>query len=158
MRNFETTFIVDPVLSDGEIKKTAKKYFDLLKAEGVEIQYNNEMGLRQLAYPIKRRNSGVYYNLELQAENGNFIDKLELAFRRDERILRFLTIRLDKYAVQYYQDKRDGKIGHYKAKVAAERKAKAEEEAKNKKDRRRGGGKKRPAPKKTVSTNEKKEA
>ena len=153
MRHFETTFIVDPVLSDGEIKKTAKKYLDILKKEGVNIKYNNEMGLRQLAYPIKRKNSGVYFNLELEAENGNFIEKMELAFRRDERILRFLTIRLDKYAVQYYQDKRDGKIGHYKAKVAAERKAKAEEEAKNRKDRRGNRSKKKTTPRKTVSTN-----
>ncbi len=132
MRSYETTFIVDPVLSEGEIKQTADMYLKHLKNEGCEIVHINELGLRQLAYPIKRRNSGVYYNVELTAPNGEFIEKIELAFRRDEHIMRFLTIRLDKYAIQYNQDKRDGKIGAHKRKMQAEAKVKAEkEEAEN---------------------------
>ena len=132
MVQYETTFIVDPVLSDGEINSTADNYIQHLEKEGCTIVHIDKMGLRQLAYPIKKRNSGVYYNVEFQAPSGSLIDKLELAFRRDERITRFLTVRLDKYAVQYNQDKRDGKIGAYKRKKQAAAKLKAEEEAKNK--------------------------
>ena len=69
------------------------------------------MGLRQLAYPINKKFSGIYYCMEFSAENGVSIPKMELALRRDERIMRFLTVRLDKYGVKYNQDKRDGKIG-----------------------------------------------
>ncbi len=116
MKQFEVTFIVDPVLSGDEIKATAQTYTDLLKKEGCTIVHEDEMGLRQLAYPIKRRNTGMYYCIEFQCESGEFIKQMELAFRRDERIMRFLTIKLDKYGIKYNDDKRNGKIGKVKKK------------------------------------------
>ena len=111
MLQYEVTFIVDPVLSGDEIQSTAKTYEDLLKDEGAEIVNVNPMGLKQLAYPINKRTSGVYYCIEFQPDAGTLIPKLELALKRDERIIRFLTIKLDKYGVQYNEDKRAGKIG-----------------------------------------------
>ncbi len=122
MRNYEVTFIVDPVLSGDEIKATAKTYIDQLTALGATIVYNDEMGLRQLAYPINRRTTGIYYCVEYSAINGDLISKIELAMRRDERIMRFLTVSLDKYGVKYNDDKRNGLIGSKKkgkAKAAA---------------------------------------
>ena len=114
MRNYEVTFIVDPVLSGDEIKAAAQSYVDLLKKEGCEIVHVDEMGLRQLAYPINRRTSGVYYCIEFQIETGELISKYELSMRRDERIMRFLTVKLDKYGVKYNDDKRKGLIGKKK--------------------------------------------
>jgi small subunit ribosomal protein S6 len=114
MRQYETTFIVDPVLSDEEIKSTLQTYQEMLKNEGCEIVHTEEMGLRQLAYPIKRRNSGVYYCLEFKLDSPSFIDKLELSLRRDERVMRFLTISLDRFGVKYNEDKRNGLIGKRK--------------------------------------------
>ena len=111
MRNYEVTFIVDPVLSSDEIKGTARTYEDLIKDGGGKIVHMDEMGLRQLAYPINRRSSGIYYSAEFEIENGSIIQNLELSMRRDERIMRFLTCALDKYGVKYNADKRDGKIG-----------------------------------------------
>lgn len=111
MNQYEVTFIVDPVLSGDEIKSTAQTYEDLLKDDGNDIVHIDAMGLKQLAYPINKRSSGVYYCIEFKAGNGAIIPKLELALRRDERIIRFLTIKLDKYGVQYNEDKRNGKIG-----------------------------------------------
>ncbi len=111
MRQYEVTFIVDPVLSGDEIKSTAKTYEDMLKTEGANIVNIDDMGLRQLAYPINKRSSGVYYSTEFQVENGSMITKLELALRRDERIIRFLTVKLDKYGIKYNEDKRNGLIG-----------------------------------------------
>lgn len=111
MRNYETTFIVDPVLSGDEIKATAQTYVDLLTAEGCTIVHTDEMGLRQLAYAINKRTSGVYYSIEFTTPTGEMISKVELAFRRDERIMRFLTVKLDKYGVKYNEDKRNGLIG-----------------------------------------------
>jgi small subunit ribosomal protein S6 len=127
MRHFEATFIVDPVLSGDEVKQTADNYIEHLKNEGCTIVQVDEMGLRQLAYPINKRNSGVYYSVEFANETGAVIDKLELAFRRDERILRYLTVSLDKYGVKYKQDKRAGLIGGGAARRAAEAAAKKEE-------------------------------
>lgn len=133
MRNYEVTFIVDPVLSGEEIKTTAQTYSDMLKNADAEIVHIDEMGLRTLAYPINKRNSGVYYCIEFKVPNGEIIDDLELALRRDERIMRFLTFKLDKFGIKYNEDKRNGLIGKAKR-----------PKSKDKKDDRRGdrrGGK-----------------
>ncbi len=111
MKQYEVTFIIDPVLSEGEIKQTADNYIDLLKTEGAEIVNVDQMGLRQLAYPLNKRNSGFYFCIEFKSNASNIIERLELALRRDERIMRFLTVRLDKYGIKYNDDKRNGRIG-----------------------------------------------
>jgi small subunit ribosomal protein S6 len=121
MKNYEVTFIVDPVLSGEEIKATAQTYVDHLTSQGCNIVHVDEMGLRQLAYPINKRSSGVYYCLEFETEDASgFIDQMELALRRDERIMRFLTVALDKYGAKYNSDKRAGLIGKKKKKKSAE--------------------------------------
>lgn len=116
MRNYEVTFIVDPVLSREEIDATAQTYVDHLKGEGCKIVHVDRMGLRQLAYPINKRTSGEYYCIEFEAPNGELIPGTELSLRRDERIMRFLTVKLDKYGVKYNEDKRKGLIGKVKKK------------------------------------------
>ena len=145
MKQYEVTFIVDPVLSGDEIKATVKTYEDLLAKEKCTIVHMDEMGLRQLAYNIKKRNTGVYYSIEFQVATGNMINPMELAMRRDERILRFLTVSLDKYGIKYNEDKRNGLIGKVK------KKAKKED-----KDSRGRGGRnsnrdRKPAPKRSAA-------
>ena len=117
MNQYEVTFIVDPVLSGDEINATAQTYVDHLQSEGCKIVHVDEMGLKQLAYPIKKRTTGVYYCIEFTSLQGDIISKLELAFRRDERIMRFLTVKLDKYGVKYNDDKRNGLIGKKREKA-----------------------------------------
>ena len=113
-RSYEITFIVDPVLPGEEISSTAQTYVDLLKKEGCDIIHVDEMGLRQLAYEINKRSSGVYFCIEFMALTGHVIAVLELALKRDERIMRFLTVKLDKFGVKYNEDKRKGLIGKRK--------------------------------------------
>lgn len=123
MKNYEVTFIVDPVLSGDEIETTAQTYVSYLEKIGCHIVHIDKMGLRTLAYEINRRSSGVYFCIEFQSPNGEFMDDFELALRRDERLLRFLTIFLDKFGVKYNDDKRNGLIGkkkRMKEPVAAE--------------------------------------
>jgi small subunit ribosomal protein S6 len=112
MRHYEVTFIVDPVLSGDELKATAQAYVDMIQSEGFSIVHIDEMGLRPLAYPIKKRHSGVYFCIEFSGDVASFIDRLELALRRDERIMRFLSVSLDKFGVKYNDDKRKGLIGN----------------------------------------------
>jgi small subunit ribosomal protein S6 len=114
MRQYEVTFIIDPVLPNEEINGVAKNYQEQLGQEGCEIVHVDAMGLRQLAYPVHKRSSGIYYCIEFTAPSHDTIEKLELALRRDERIMRFLTIKLDKYGVKYNADKRAGLIGKSK--------------------------------------------
>lgn len=111
MRHLEVSFIVDPVLSGDEVKSAVQTYKDMLTNEGANIVHIAEMGLRQLAYPINKRTTGVYFCIEFSTLNASFIPKMELAMKRDERLMRFLTISLDKYGVKYNEDKRNGKIG-----------------------------------------------
>ena len=141
MNQYEVTFIVDPVLSGDEIKATAQTYVDHLESVGAKIVHVDEMGLRQLAYPINRRTSGVYYCIEFQVETGAILDKLELALRRDERIMRFLTVKLDKYGIKYNDDKRQGKIG--KVKKKKEKKEDSRGRRRDDRDRRRSSDRQR---------------
>jgi len=134
MRQYEVTFVIDPVLPKNEIQDKANVYIDFLKGKECKIVNIDELGLRQLAYPIKRRNSGVYYCVEFQNDYGAAIDEMELEMRRDEQLLRFLTVSLDKFGVKYNQDKRDGKIGTVKKKNTDDK------DGKDKKDSRGRGG------------------
>ena len=134
MRQYEITFIVDPVLSGDEIKKAADAYSTLLKDEGCEMVHIENVGLKQLAYTINKRNSGIYYTMEFKTESGAVIPKLELALRRDERIMRFLSLFLDKYAVKYNEDKRNGLIGKKESVIKNGANAKPEADKKSDKD------------------------
>lgn len=110
MRHYELTFIVDPVLSHEEIQGIRSTYEDQIKKAGCEIVHIDDMGLLQLAYPINKRNSGIYFCIEFKTPTGEVIAPVELALRRDERIMRFLTVALDKFGVKYNEDKRNGLI------------------------------------------------
>jgi small subunit ribosomal protein S6 len=114
MKNYEVTFIVDPVLSGDEIEATAQTYVNYLEKVGCHIVHVDKMGLRPMAYEIKRRSSGVYFCVEFSSTNGDYMDEFELALRRDERLLRFLTVALDKFGVKYNEDKRKGLINKKK--------------------------------------------
>ena len=146
MKNYEVTFIVDPVLSPDEIKATARKLTDYLKKEGCKIVYVDVMGSKQLAYPIKKRQTGHYFCVEFQSETGEIVNALELIMRRDERLLRFLTVSLDKYGVKYNMDKRDGKIGKVKKKPKPQVQVAASQSKRKKKKKRRYGNRPSNAP------------
>jgi small subunit ribosomal protein S6 len=90
------------------MKETVEKYTNFLKDHGAEIIYTNNWGMRKLAYPIRKKNTGFYYLIEFEAE-GSVIADLEVAYKRDERLLRFLTVSLDKYAIAYNEKKRNAK-------------------------------------------------
>jgi small subunit ribosomal protein S6 len=119
MRHYEVTFIVDPVLSGDEVKSTAEQIQRELTGFGANIVAVDEMGLRQLAYSINRRSSGVYFSIEFGCEVADWLGKFELNLKRNERLLRFLTVRLDKYGIKYNDDKRNGLIGKKKKEAAA---------------------------------------
>ncbi|OAV66324.1 30S ribosomal protein S6 [Bacteroidales bacterium Barb6] len=106
MNNYETVFILTPVLSDAQMKEAVERFTSLLKAEGAEIVNVEHWGLRKLAYPIDKKTTGFYQLIEFEAE-GDVIAKLEVHFRRDERVIRFLTFRQDKFAAEYAVKRRN---------------------------------------------------
>ena len=117
VNQYETVFIVTPVLSEEQMKETVEKYTSLLKENGAEIVYENNWGMKKLAYPLRKKTTGFYYLIEFKAE-GSLINTLEIAYKRDERLLRFLTVKLDKHAVAYNEKKRNAKKNVAEAPVA----------------------------------------
>ena len=105
LKQYETVFIATPVLSDAQMKEAVAKYLDLIKENGGEVVYEQDWGLRKLAYPIQKKTTGFYHLIEFKAEPA-FIAKLETQYRRDERIIRFLTFAMDKHAVAYAERRR----------------------------------------------------
>lgn len=114
---YEAVFILTPVLSDEQLKEAVAKYRELLKENKCEIINEESWGLRKLAYPIKKKSTGFYQLFEFKADP-SFIDKFELTFRRDERVLRFVTFRMDRDAIAWSVKRRDKLAGKNKEKVA----------------------------------------
>jgi small subunit ribosomal protein S6 len=100
LNHYETAFILTPVLSEAQMKEAVEKFKNLLTTNGAEIVNEELWGLKKLAYPIEKKSTGFYVVLQFTGEP-TLVETLELQFRRDERIMRFLTFRLDKYAVEY---------------------------------------------------------
>ena len=108
IKQYETVFIATPVLSEAQMKEAVAKYVSFIKENGGEVVYEEDWGLRQLAYPIQKKTSGFYYLIEFKADS-QFIDVLETQYRRDERIIRFLTFAMDKHAIAYAEKRRANK-------------------------------------------------
>ena len=100
MHHYETVFILTPVLSEPQMKEAVEKFKQVLAKFGAEVVNEENWGMRKLAYPIQKKTTGFYTLLEFDAEPA-VVEKLETAYRRDERVLRFLTFRLDKFAHEY---------------------------------------------------------
>ena len=127
MNSYETVFILTPVLSDEQMKEAVAKFKGVLTDNGAKIVNEEEWGLRKLAYPIQKKSTGFYCLLEFEAAPET-IKKLDIAYRRDERVLRFLTFRLDKYAKEYAEKRRNlraNKNNEKPAEAAAEAEANA---------------------------------
>ncbi|MGN1237600.1 MAG: 30S ribosomal protein S6 [Muribaculaceae bacterium] len=105
MNHYETVFILTPVLSDVQMKETVDKFKAVLTNNGASIVNEENWGLRKLAYPIQHKSTGFYTLIEFDAEP-TVVKKLEIAFRREEKVIRFLTFRLDKYAAEYAAKRR----------------------------------------------------
>ncbi|MGV8962250.1 MAG: 30S ribosomal protein S6 [Candidatus Saccharimonadaceae bacterium] len=119
MNNYEAVFILTPVLSDAQMKEAVEKFKTLLTDQGAEITNEETWGLRKLAYPIDKKSTGFYCMLEFDADP-KLINNLEVNFRRDERVLRFLTTRHDKFSMEYSEKRRRNRSTKKEAPVKAE--------------------------------------
>ena len=126
IKQHETVFIATPVLSDSQMKEAVEKYVNLIKDNGGEIVYQEDWGLKTLAYPIQHKTSGFYYLIEFKADT-QFVATLETQYHRDERIIRYLTVALDKNAIAYAEHRR-AKRAAKAEEPKAEEAPKAEEE------------------------------
>lgn len=128
LKQYETVFIATPVLSEQQMKEAVAKYTKLITDNGGEIVYQEDWGLKQLAYPIQHKTSGFYYLIEFKA-NPEFVATLETQYHRDERIIRYLTVALDKHAVAYAEHRRQTRAAKAAVPKAEQAPAEAKEEA-----------------------------
>ena len=120
LNHYETVFIMTPVLSEEQMKETVKKFEKILLDKGAEIVHQENWGLRKLEYPIAKKTSGFYHLFEFKAE-GNVVKEFELQYRRDEKVMRYLTVAMDKHAIAYAEKRRNvrkEKAAHVEAPVA----------------------------------------
>lgn len=107
LRNYETVFVLTPVLSEEQLQETIDKFRGFLQEKKAEIVHEDKIGLKKLAYPIRRKSTGVYHLFEFKA-TPEVISALEIEYRREEKIIRFLTFALEKHGVAYNDKKRSG--------------------------------------------------
>ncbi|MFZ5553798.1 MAG: 30S ribosomal protein S6 [Bacteroidota bacterium] len=122
---YETVFILTPVLSEEQAKEAVAKFKGILKDLKAKIVHEEHWGLRKLAYPIQKKTTGFYHLFEFEADKAETIGKFETEYRRDERVLRYLTIRLDKHSITYNEKKRNGEMGQRPMKKKKEKAAEA---------------------------------
>lgn len=109
-RNYETVFILTPVLSDVQMKDTVDKFVNLLKKEeGADVINVENWGLKKMAYTIEKKTTGFYVLVEFKADP-TIIRKFEIELRRDEKVMRFLTTVLDKHSILYADRRRKGEF------------------------------------------------
>ncbi|MFL5754606.1 MAG: 30S ribosomal protein S6 [Bacteroidia bacterium] len=115
-KHYETVFILTPVLSEDQAKETAKKFKKVLTDAGAKVLHEENWGLKKLAYPIQKKSTGFYHLMEF-SNDGPAVTELEIAFKRDERVMRFLTIALDKHSVAYAEKRRSKAKGETPARL-----------------------------------------
>ncbi len=110
MKNYETVFILNPVLSDDQAKDTVEKFVKVLTKAKAEVINVEKWGLKRMAYPIQNKSTGFYNLIEFATTSSDLVNTLETEFRRDESVMRFLTTVLDKHAIVYNARRRKGEF------------------------------------------------
>ena len=106
MNHYETVFILNPVLSEDQVKETVQKYADTITSNGGKLVNKEDWGLKKFAYTIQNKKSGFYHLFDFVADP-EVVHALELEFRRDERVMRYLTVKLDKHAEAWAEKRRE---------------------------------------------------
>ena len=94
MIGYETVFITHPDLEEADLKKSLKKFKDIIKKGKGKLVHEYLWGRRRLAYQIANQNHGVYHIWYLQA-TGAILDELQTQFRYSDEVLRFQTVKVD---------------------------------------------------------------
>ena len=106
MNNYETVLILNPVLSEEQVKESMSNFKKLLKSYKEECVFEDLWGLKKMKYSIQNKKTGFYILFEFRA-NSDVVSNLEVELKRDERIMRFLTVKLDKHALAFAEKRRN---------------------------------------------------
>ena len=98
--NYESAIIINAAIEEDQIEATIKRIEDLIRINGGEIIDIDKWGRKRLAYSVNKTKSGYYVIIRFSALT-ELVFKLERMFQLDDYIFRYLTIRLDKFAIEY---------------------------------------------------------
>ena len=115
-KNYETVFIINPVLSEKQIEDTVKKYTKKINSYKVKFICNESLGFKDLTYPINNKNSGFYHLFQYESDNKEMIKMLETEMKRDRSILRYLTVSLCKDGIEFNARRAKGEFKKKKTK------------------------------------------
>ena len=104
--HYESVIIINAALEDDQIDASVNRAEVNIKTNGGEIEDINKWGRKRLAYPINKSKSGFYVVFRYLAPS-DAISKIERDFRLDETIVRYLTVSLDKKALEYYAKQKE---------------------------------------------------
>ena len=107
LKQYETVFILNPVLSDAQVKETVEKFKTILTNLGAEVYHTENWGLKKLAYLIQKKSTGYYVLMQFKGTATNLVDVLEVEYKRDEKVMRFLTVSMDKDALKFAEKRRN---------------------------------------------------
>ena len=115
-KNYETVFIINPVLSEKQVEDTVKKYKKQLDGKKVKFVCNESLGFKELAYPINKKNSGFYHLFQYESDDINIVKELEIELKRERSILRYMTVSLCKDGVEFNARRASGEFNKKKLK------------------------------------------
>ena len=116
-KSYEAVFILTPVLSETQMKDTVNALKKTLTDNQADLINQENWGLKKLAYPIQHKTTGFYHLFEFNSEP-KAVEAFEIASRRDEKVMRFLTVSLDKHALEFNEKRRKGAFNKKKEEVA----------------------------------------
>jgi small subunit ribosomal protein S6 len=130
VREFETTFIVQPEISDEGLQAIRARLDAILARHGAVRLMCDDLGRKRLAYEIRRFQKGHYLEL-VYLDQGPVVPEIERALRLDDSVLRFLTVQVSPHVEDIEKRRADAAaLEEERARKAAERAAReAEEEA-----------------------------
>lgn len=106
---YELTYIINPVVDDDQFPEIVKKFTELIKDNGGEIDEVDEWGIRKFEYEMNGKGSGYYVNAYFHAP-GELIDKLERQLRIDDNIMRYLTLKYDAKMLRHREQQKKGTV------------------------------------------------
>jgi small subunit ribosomal protein S6 len=112
MNRYETVFILTPVLSEDQTKEAVQKFVKEIESRGGKVKHSESWGLKKMAYPVQKKTTGFYNMIEFEAP-GDVLAPVEVELIRDERILRFLTVKMDAHHIAF-AEKRKSKVSNAK--------------------------------------------
>ena len=114
--NYETVFIINPVLSEKQVEDTVKKYKKKLESLKAKFICNESLGFKELSYSINNKKSGFFHLFQYESNNINIIKKIETDLKRDRTILRYLTVSLCKDGIEFNARRAKGEFNKKKKK------------------------------------------